>query len=298
MVSYLTSLPQSITALILSLVDTPAYANLTTTYLNDYFNPRTPNVEGVRYFSVAGRCTETSVFHPLWLPKLIIDKAEQVERESVSAERSGEEPTSDAWPSSLVGRFPDMDVDDWGNDGLVTVPSAKWGEFMGVVDGCDHWDIRGAGGFSAAWETAGEAGGLGWVSGMDWSKWGLGWLGSSSTIDSAAKVKRAVDRGSMVGTDQAGSGSPAQRRDDMTSATMSWIADHLAKASLASDRNRRDGDITTPLLSIGPPPKPPMIAAPASERVQEKPVPKSGRNGFDLERLYVALMRKLYEEGL
>ncbi len=34
---------------------------------------------------------------------------------------------------------------DQGNDGLVSVESAKWGEFLGVMEGCDHWDMRGGG---------------------------------------------------------------------------------------------------------------------------------------------------------
>ena len=33
---------------------------------------------------------------------------------------------------------------EWGNDGLVTVQSAKWGEFLGIMEGCDHWEMRGA----------------------------------------------------------------------------------------------------------------------------------------------------------
>lgn len=34
-----------------------------------------------------------------------------------------------------------------GNDGLVSVSSAKWGEFLGVIDGVDHWWMRGSRGF-------------------------------------------------------------------------------------------------------------------------------------------------------
>ena len=33
--------------------------------------------------------------------------------------------------------------DQWGNDGLVTVQSARWGELLGILEGCDHSDIRG-----------------------------------------------------------------------------------------------------------------------------------------------------------
>jgi hypothetical protein len=27
---------------------------------------------------------------------------------------------------------------EWGNDGLVTVQSAKWGTFLGIMEGCDR----------------------------------------------------------------------------------------------------------------------------------------------------------------
>lgn len=33
-----------------------------------------------------------------------------------------------------------------GNDGLVSVSSARWGEFLGTVDGAHHWELRGEGG--------------------------------------------------------------------------------------------------------------------------------------------------------
>src|ERR1700761_7965110 len=78
------------------------------------------------------------IWHPLWFPKVIID--------NVSAE---------------------------GNDGLVTVSSAKWGEFLGVVDNCDHWDIRGAGGLNRLnlniGNSLGEVINLGKV--MSWTEW-------------------------------------------------------------------------------------------------------------------------------
>jgi triacylglycerol lipase len=33
-----------------------------------------------------------------------------------------------------------------GNDGLVSVSSARWGEFLGTVDRAHHWELRGEGG--------------------------------------------------------------------------------------------------------------------------------------------------------
>lgn len=115
----------SITNYLLGLLDSPAYGNLTTHYLNQHFNPLTPDDPSVKYMSVAGRINKLSVLHPLWFPKLILDAA--AERGYAEEEgRSGK--------------------DYEGNDGLVSVSSAKWGEWLGVVDNCHHWDLRGEGG--------------------------------------------------------------------------------------------------------------------------------------------------------
>lgn len=125
----LTTLTGSFSSYMLSLLDTPAYAMLSTKYMNEVFNPRTPNVEGVKYYSVASRTPSLAIWHPLWLPKLILDAA--AESRTAGGEIDG---SADA----LGGA-------DQGNDGLVSVESAKWGEFLGVMEGCDHWDLRGGG---------------------------------------------------------------------------------------------------------------------------------------------------------
>lgn len=113
----LATLPSSLTALIMSVLDSPAYANLTTAYLNNVFNPATPDDPNVKYFSVAGRMYGVNIWHPFWLPKLVMDSAEK------------KAPT----PHIACGIS-----DDWGNDGLVSVQSAKWGQFLGVMEGCDR----------------------------------------------------------------------------------------------------------------------------------------------------------------
>ena len=132
----LTSLPSSFTTLILSVVDSPAYANLTSKYLNDVFNPNTPDDPRVKYFSVAGRMSAdtVSVWHPFWLPKMVLDGAEEKERERLKK----------LWEQENNGRQVNgetpfwADKRQWGNDGLVTVQSAKWGEFLGTMEGCDR----------------------------------------------------------------------------------------------------------------------------------------------------------------
>jgi triacylglycerol lipase len=128
----LATLPQSLMTMLLALLDSPAYANLTTHFLATSFNPQTPNLDSVKYFSVGARTRDDmSVFHPLWLPKTILDAAE--------AQHAGKTPE---WGSEEI-----RDRPRWsGHDGLVSVASSKWGEFLGVLEGVDHWELRGTGG--------------------------------------------------------------------------------------------------------------------------------------------------------
>lgn len=121
----LSSFPGALTKYLLNIFDTPAYQCLRTDYLRDHFNPATPDDPNVRYFSAAGRVNKLSVLHPLWFPKLVLDSAAE------KGYPDNETPKGQAYE---------------GNDGLVSVASAKWGEFLGVVDGCHHWELRGEGG--------------------------------------------------------------------------------------------------------------------------------------------------------
>lgn len=128
----LSSLPSSFTTHLLSVLDSPAYANLTSAYLNNVFNPATPDDPRVKYYSVAGRMSNVNIWHPFWLPKLVLDGVEDKERKALRA----------AWESneSPAGSNPPLwaKEDEWGNDGLVTIRSAKWGEFLGTMEGCDR----------------------------------------------------------------------------------------------------------------------------------------------------------------
>lgn len=138
----LSSLPSSFTTLILSIVDSPAYANLTSTYLNDVFNPMTPDDPFVKYFSVASRLGGVNIWHPFWLPKMVLDGAEEKQRAALRAaweeeNRGGEFAKGEKGSVPLWAR-----EREWGNDGLVTVQSAKWGEFLGILEGCDRkWKV-------------------------------------------------------------------------------------------------------------------------------------------------------------
>ncbi|WWC73589.1 uncharacterized protein I206_107561 [Kwoniella pini CBS 10737] len=125
------SLAAGLTSYLLSIFDSPAYSNLTTSFLRDHFNPATPDSPYVKYTSVAGRISKMSVLHPLWFPKLVLDAAAE---------------NGYAEDSSNVIHGPNGKRSYEGNDGLVSVTSAKWGEYLGAVDECHHWDLRGEGG--------------------------------------------------------------------------------------------------------------------------------------------------------
>ena len=95
-------------------LDTPAYANLTTSFMQNTFNPMTPDSTNVEYFSfgavipkppVGEEDTGLPIWHPLYLPHKVV------------TEREGRE-----------------------NDGLVSLKSARWGKFVGQL-ACDHWVI-------------------------------------------------------------------------------------------------------------------------------------------------------------
>ncbi|ORY85119.1 Alpha/Beta hydrolase protein [Protomyces lactucae-debilis] len=92
------------------MIDCPAYANLTTAYCQKVFNPLTPDSDEVAYYSFAASAPSAfPIWHPLYLPHLVVSEAE--------------------------GKS---------NDGLVSVDSSRWGKFVDTVD-CDHWDLRGRG---------------------------------------------------------------------------------------------------------------------------------------------------------
>ncbi|TDL19750.1 alpha/beta-hydrolase [Rickenella mellea] len=263
----LASLPSSFTTLLLSLIDSPAYSNLTTNYLQNVFNPATPNDPRVKYYSIAARSEALSVWHPLWFPKMVLDGVE--DRERAQAQQRGG-----------IG---DSEKDEWGNDGLVTVRSAKWGEFLGTLDGCDHWEIRGSrglggdfipvppAGISVSRDGNVNANGSGGWSWRDWGQFVGAW-------------KREEDRRDRAAASRRGKPDPAERRtsadsdrDDVVkastdrfSAVFDWIVDQIP-ASVAGK----------------------SVVAPPSEKAG-----KAKPSKFDLERFYIALSRKLYDDGL
>ncbi|KAI9613832.1 hypothetical protein H4Q26_009682 [Puccinia striiformis f. sp. tritici PST-130] len=72
--------------LLLNILDSPAYSNLSTNYVINHFNPTTLNHSNVKYFSIAAKIASTcsnkksssrglSMVHPLWLPSLIMNRS-------------------------------------------------------------------------------------------------------------------------------------------------------------------------------------------------------------------------------
>ncbi|KAF9937791.1 hypothetical protein BGZ67_000887 [Mortierella alpina] len=87
------------------MLDTPAYANLTTNYCNEVFNPNTPDDPHVSYYSYGGSVPQIPKWAPLGFSYDIV-KA-----------REGD------------------------NDGLVSTKSARWGKYVETME-ADHWDLN------------------------------------------------------------------------------------------------------------------------------------------------------------
>ncbi|KAL5501802.1 hypothetical protein ACEPAH_9062 [Sanghuangporus vaninii] len=294
-------LPSSLTTFLLSVVDSPAYANLTTHYLQNVFNPATPDDPRVRYYSIAARTDSMSVIHPLWLPKTILDGYEAREREA------------DPYPDEV----------DWGNDGLVTVRSAKWGEFLGTMEGCDHWDVRGGGGLGADNEWHVDltlpsalknslSDPLSLVNNINWREWTryvAAWRKEEAEREKASgkEIQRihTETRGSKSSGLDISKSSPSssdtedavlKSSTDKFSAVFDWVSDQVATSKKPSSSTK------TPSLSDVQSSSETSAAIRKSEkeRVDAKKAKETAdeRTKFDLERFYVALCRKLYDDGL
>ncbi|TWU71176.1 hypothetical protein ED733_000537 [Metarhizium rileyi] len=86
-------------------LSTGAFAQLTTSYMEDEFNPAAQDDPDVRYFSYGAVMAPPPLLSPFRIPKRIIDEAEGV------------------------------------NDGLVSVQSARWGAYQGTLVGVNHLDL-------------------------------------------------------------------------------------------------------------------------------------------------------------
>ncbi|KAF2140006.1 uncharacterized protein K452DRAFT_299970 [Aplosporella prunicola CBS 121167] len=99
------NLPRAYRALEFFGFETGAFSQLTRKYMQEEFNPKTPDREGVRYYSYGASLEPTywSVFRPSH------DIIKVLEEEQ--------------------------------NDGLVSVPSSKWGTYKGTLMGVSHLDL-------------------------------------------------------------------------------------------------------------------------------------------------------------
>jgi triacylglycerol lipase len=266
------SLPSSFTTYLLSMLDSPAYANLTTKYLTEVFNPATPDNPNVKYFSIAGRSEGVNVWHPLWLPKLVLEGYESKLREQ---------------PDPPSRRNPDW---QWGNDCLVSIESAKWGEFLGVLEGCDHWAMRGASVLDLNYDFSSVSAsipipslssiGIGGGNGKDgdwnlkdWGKFVKLWkTEETKQMESDRKLSSGIEREAASVDDAKKRENALKASTDNVSAMLDWIVDQVpltlkekGETSAAGKEASRKRDIAS----------------------------KEG-----LEGLYVALSKKLYDEGL
>jgi len=253
------SLPSSFTTYILSMLDSPAYANLTTKYLTEVFNPTTPDNPNVKYFSIAGRCEGVSVLHPLWLPKFVLDGHESGLRERTN-------PLSQCGPGRQRG-----------NDCLVSIESAKWGEFLGVLEGCDHWAMRGASVLDLNYDFSSVSASIPSLSAdwglLDWGRFVKLWkTEESNRMVPHQKLSVVVEKEGLSAEDAKERENALKTSTDKVSAMLDWIVDQV------------------PLTSKG---KGETSAVDKEELRRRDIASKEG-----LERLYVALSKKLYDEGL
>ena len=106
-------------------LETAAFQQLTRQYMAERFNPATPDLPGVRYFSYGASLGS----HPGWLSPFRKPHAIMLAREDGAL-----------------------------NDGLVSVPSAQWGEYRGTLEGVSHLDL------------------INWTNRLKWAVWEMvGW---------------------------------------------------------------------------------------------------------------------------
>lgn len=231
-----------------------------------------------------------NVWHPLWLPKMVLDGYEQRQREH----------RRDEW------RYEDGG-ERWGNDGLVTIESAKWGEFLGILEECDHWELRGARGIELdLWSASGgdassRAGSEGWSLG-DWGRFVGAWkkeekkakdVGATLSDRKERHPEFDVAKGQALDETvqerekaQGITDEVVKASTEKLSAIVDWIVEQVPSrnsTSLAS--NSQVGSSHVDEVADGMPGKKMQMKSELETKA-------------DLERFYVALCRKLYDEGL
>lgn len=287
----------------MSVVDSPAYANLTSAFLDKIFNPSTPNDPTVKYFSVAGRVDSVSIWHPFWFTKMVLDSFEEKHRAHLREKSQREESIESGLPLWAQPQ-------EWGNDGLVTVQSAKWGEFLGIMEGCDHWEMRGARGIEFGVDLPGiPAIGLGNSLSGHWypraiDGWSLPdltrlvgpWKKCEPDIEGNTRSTSNDDRGKRREREREKDDDIVKASTDKLSVVLDWLTDQVPSPSFNSKVTTEVRSRTMEILSA--------LDKPISgeQKRKEQADPERRQNELktrkDLERFYVALSRKLYDEGL
>lgn len=67
---------------------------------------------------------------------MVLDGVEETEREKLKKSWEKDSGGGQSWEDHNIPLW--ANEGEWGNDGLVTVQSAKWGEFLGIMEGCDR----------------------------------------------------------------------------------------------------------------------------------------------------------------
>lgn len=86
-------------------METGAFSQLTRAYMSENFNPKTPDVQGIKYYSYGASLEPEfwSIFKP---------------------------------SHNIIKR-----LENAPNDGLVSVPSSQWGVYKGTLIGVSHLDL-------------------------------------------------------------------------------------------------------------------------------------------------------------
>ena len=214
---------------------------------------------------------------------MVLDGVEAREREQAQSkdeqQDGGNKEVSGARPSVEVDRVPLWAQEDkWGNDGLVTVQSARWGEFLGTLEGCDHWAMRGARGIELNVDL--KPGNV--MDGWTLSDWGrlVGWKKGEGVAESTSVgVEGSRGRGGRRlqvhrKEEERADEALIKSSTDKLSAVFDWLVEQVPAPRFSS---RTDGE---------------------AELGKSEGVGKDLETRMDLERFYVALSRKLYDEGL
>jgi len=225
---------------------------------------------------------------------MVVDGVEQKERKRLRAawEEKGHGEREHPWLSHDEEKNKPLWEQDreWGNDGLVTVQSAKWGEFLGVMEGCDHWEMRGArgiefgvdlpalpaiglGGPNAAASSSSFSSGDGWGI-RDWGRFVGAWRKEEKktlqreTNNNTVREKELADDAAILKS---------------STAVFDWLVEQVPglRGRMVEDAKKSKDD---------------------GGQQQSKTRAKTRKNELasklDLERFYVALSRKMYDEGL